>query len=287
MDIFSKIDKLAEKEDSFLKDEFLSPVINQTPVRVKIGGVVLHMSITRPKKFEGWGVFKPIDFKSARKVRNANDIEKRRYLDLFPALRLVLCSKQGDQWLGVPANHSDTRFRIQGLVPVRLAEEVQMLDLVCTRFDGSNCWFDEVEIRQNPKNTVLLRESLQNLVEPKTLQFSGLTKEDRDAYTYAYLNELENRKDLQEERIKDAIRRAGGEYRSYIERGKYYTVEYSVDGANYRSLVDKETLSVETAGICLTDHNTGRVGDKDFDLQSLVGVIREGQRRHRIHRYGV
>jgi len=39
------------------------------------------------------------------------------------------------------------RFKITGMVPIYLEEEVQMFDTVQTRFDGANCWF-EADYRQ-------------------------------------------------------------------------------------------------------------------------------------------
>ena len=277
------LNKLADEENKFFSSQFFSPVLRGRPIRVRIAGVVVTLHAD-PKNYEGFGVFNPTSYKKARLIRKPNMAERQEYLNLFPVLRLILCRKTEDQWYGIAANQSGLRFKISGMIPVRLIEEVQIFDVVQTRFDGANCWFDSIDSNHSPKTASYLRESLINLLEPDKLVLSGLTQEEKDAYLLAYgpalEADVESKKDKQEERIKLALFKAGARYQSYIERGNTYTVEYIVGGERHRSVVNKDTLEVESAGICLSG------GDKNFDLQSLVCVILEGQQRRKIVRVG-
>lgn len=278
-------EELAAKEETFLKSEIFSPCMAGKPIRVKIDGLIMTLKVDRPKNYEGWGVFKPTDAKHCRLVRDANLQERSRYLQLFPEVRMILCTRQDKRWFGHPGSMADSRFKFTGLLPVTLPVEPQIFQMIVCRFDGANFWFEREDSAHDPKIAQQLRDRLLRLGEPKNFNILGLTAEERAAYNVAHAWELENRKDLQEEKIKGALKRGGAQYRSYVERGNSYTVEYTVDGQLHRSTVNKDTLAVESAGICLTDHRTGRVGDRDFDLQSLVGVIREGQGTHQIHRW--
>ena len=277
-------ENLASQESDFLKSEIFSPCMRGKPIRVKISGIIMTMKVDRPKNYEGWGVFKPTDPKHCRLVRDANLQERSRYLELFPAVRMILCVHRDNRWFGHPGQMADSRFKFTGLLPVTLPIEPQLFKMIVARFDGASFWFEKEDSVHDPKISQQLRERLNDLGEPKSFNIPGLTSEERAAYLMAYAHELENRKDRKEEKIKEALRRGGAQYRSYVERGNSYTIEYTVDGQTHRSTVNKDTLAVESAGICLTDHHTGRVGDKDFDLQSLVGVIREGQGSRQIYR---
>jgi len=279
------LEKLAKEESDFLSSQILSPVLPGKPIRVRIAGIICNLKV-QPKKFAGWGVFEAVggksQFRKARFVREPNMSEKKAYLEIFPALRLIICRRVDDIWYGIPSSQADTRFVIKGLVPIRLAEEVQLFETVCTRFDGVNCWFDSVDSAHNPRTAIYLRECLTTLVEPSKIELSGLTLEERDAYLMAYgpalEADIESKKDKQEERIKSALIKAGANYQSYIERGNTYTIEFTVDGDRHRSVVRKEDLQIESAGICLSG------GDRTFDLTSLVGVLRQGRRTGRIVR---
>lgn len=278
------LNKLANAENEFFNSQLFSPVLKGSPIKVRIAGIMATLEVTQPKNFEGWGVFSPTSYKAARFVRAPSMLEKQQYFKLFPPLRLILCRRNNNQWMGVPAHQADTRFKIEGLVPVQLAEEVQMFDTVKVRFDGTNVWFEQIDPRADLRKSVYLREQLAQLTDPKKIELSGLTHEERNAYFLAYgpalEADIESKRDKDEDRIKDSLRRAGAQYQSYVDRGNTFTVEYLVDGTRHRSVVNKDNLAVESAGICLAGT------DRNFDLQSLVGVIRQGQNRHLIVRVG-
>lgn len=59
--------------------------------------------------------------------------------------------------------------------------------------------------------------------------------------------------------------------RDYQDRGDVYRIRYDVDGQGHVSVVQRSDLSVQVAGICLSGQ------DRHFDLQSLVGVLRQAQ----------
>jgi len=277
-------DKLAAEEEQFFNSEFLCPVQKGSKVRVRISGITVELTV-RPKKYEGWGVFiSANDQNSAKLVRDATLAEKQGYLKLYPKFSLVICL-QGDAIGGIPANTSDSRFSLQGQVSIALPEETRLFDTVDVRFDGQTFWYDQHSRFRTARIATHLRDLLTEEVKPEDVTISGMTQEEKYAYALAFDIEIESKKDRKEERLKRALERGGAKLRSYMERGNTYTVEFTVDGERHRSTVDTETLQIASAGICLTDHRTGKAHDSDFDLQSLVGVIREGHLKRAIHRW--
>lgn len=268
------LDRLAAAEAKFLAREFLAPILHGGRVQVRLAGVICQLHV-QPADFEGWGVFKPLSHSQARLVRPATLAERQRYLRLFPLLRLILCRHEGEQWLAVPAHQADSRFRIQGAIPVRLAEEAQLFEVIETRFDGGQCWFERLDPRRDAGTAAYLRRALQDMIEPDNLRRPGLTAEERTAYALNYWPrlqaELAAARDQTEERLREALAHAGAKYQGYLERADIYRVEYTVDGERHLSVVAKNDLSVQVAGICLSGD------DEHFDLQSLIGVIRAGQ----------
>lgn len=273
--VSSLLASLAAREKKFMGGEFLCPMVRGTPMRVKMDGVVLEMKPDKP--FEGWGVFRPTSAKTCKLVRNASMKEKRTYLEALTTFHMIICGKNENDWLGMSA-WNETRFHIDGLVPIRLPDEIQLFDVIRAGFDGLNFWFDDIRPEKTPR---LMREMLQEeIAGRKVAPINGIGPQRTEAYGIALARELENRKDKNEERIKDALQRAGAQYRSYIDRGETYTVEYIVDGNTHRSTVDKQNLSVVSAGICLNGT------DDRFDLQSLISVIKEGDNKSLIVRVG-
>ena len=280
--LMNVFDKLANAEANFVDHEIMAPVLLKMPIRVKLNGIVLHLKVTPARS--GWGVFLPTSFKTAKFVREPNMTEKQSYFNLFPALRLILCRRSNDQWYGVPANQSDNRFKITGTVPVNLCTEIQMFDMVQVRFDGNSIWFEQIDQRHSLKAAAYLRESVIKFTEAAKLELPGLTIEERDAYLIALTDALavdaEAKRDKQEERIQKALALTGAKYQSYIERGDTFTIEFMVGRERHRSVVKKDDLAVESAGICLNGT------DKNFDLQSLVGVLKEASNTNQLVRVG-
>src|SRR5689334_2137122 len=121
-DILGAIDRLAREEDAFVRTEFLAPVLRGAGVGVRIAGVRCGLTVS-PATFEGWGVFRALSTARAALVRAASMGERRRYLALFPAVRLILARREAGVWYAPAADGGDARFAITGLVPVRLVDE--------------------------------------------------------------------------------------------------------------------------------------------------------------------
>jgi hypothetical protein len=275
--------KLARAEEQFRQSEFLAPVVHGGEVRVRVAGVVCKLRVT-PREFEGWGVFRPTSGATAELVREAGLAERRGYLELFPIVRLVLCRNDAGTWLALPAHRGDSRLHIQGLVPARLAEDVQQFDVVRTRFDGGNFWFESLEPARDPSTAAWLRQKLAAITDPNQLDRSGLTPEERSAYEINYLQLEEARKRIEaeqvEQRMRAALEHAGAKLVDYLERRDSYRVTYTIGRQRHTSAVRKSDMTVEVAGICLSGL------DRQFDLASLVGVIREAQEGHQFVRVG-
>jgi hypothetical protein len=274
MNVTDAFDRLAAAEDKFLASEFLAPVVSGGQVQVRIAGVICSLRM-QPADFAGWGVFRPASHTEAKLVRQAKLAERQRYLELFPLVRLILAGRREEEWLAVQAHRADSRFQIEGAVPVRLVEDAQLFEVTETRFDGERFWYQGPDQRWDPATANFLRQELVRLTPPDRVQRSGLTAEERAAYALTYWPRYEaseeGRRSREEERLRGALAHAGAELKQYVERHDVYTVTYEVDGQRHVSAISKKDLSVQVAGICLSGE------DQRFDLQSLVGVIREAQ----------
>jgi hypothetical protein len=300
MSIYDLLDSLESEEHKFLETEFLAPVLPGGQVRVRIAGLVCTLRVSG--EFEpGWAILKPQSMDRARVVSRPSLQQVRDYLALFPAVRLLLVSRasrapstgSGQAWLAIPAHRGDRRFEIEGPVRIHLVAGAEPFQRIIARFDGTLFWFQEVDRRRSPAIAAYLREELDAGTRPQDLHKPTLTAEEREAYrlvqqaaealqrdraqqqrTHVRTQRSAEviQRDPAKERLAGALAHAGAELTSYIEQGDAYTVAFVVDGQARRTIVSKGDLTVLSAGICLSGQ------DQRFDLQSLVGVLREGSR---------
>ncbi|MBE9010595.1 hypothetical protein IQ250_10290, partial [Pseudanabaenaceae cyanobacterium LEGE 13415] len=103
----------------------------------------------------------------------------------------------------------------------------------------------------------------------EALKFKGMTPEQRSLYELV-AQRTEGFPEPDEKRLQQALKLGGGELQQFHDRGNYWTVDWTTaDGTGHTSAITKDDLTVVSSGICLS----GR--DRDFDLQSLVGVIEQ------------
>lgn len=273
------INRFAAAEELARTREFLAPVPARCGVVcVRIAGVICRFAA--PKRFRGWGVFRP-EGNRATLVRRATLGERQRYLELFPRRPMILVHADGPDWLGWPVHQADSRFGPPARVPVRLTEVVQPLDQVVARFDGVQAWFDCVDETADASTGAFLREALRDLVDPVLVDRPRLTTEQRNAYRLAWKARNEALRDRTEDRLRDALAHAGADLRGYVDRDDAYRVEFAVGNARHVSVVNKTDLTVQLAGICLDG------ADRQFDLSSLVGVLRQADGVLRIGEHGM
>lgn len=265
--------KLVKDETAFLDTEFIAPRI-AGDVGVKIGEAVCQMRI-KPRGYHGWGVFRPIDYRSARFVRVPTDMERERYLSAMPLVRMLITGRDDHGYMGVQTHH----FGANVVAKLWFAEGPELFDSVVTRFDGMHFVYDGPDNGRGLMYAERLREALAN-DEPEAPAMPGLLPQEKWLYREALIGKREamekERKGKAEYRLADALSHAGAVMRSYVERNDGYVVEFMIGKHKHSSFVDKN-LRVHSAGLCLS----GR--DHDYDLASLVSVIREGQEKGRVN----
>ncbi|HSD84351.1 MAG TPA: hypothetical protein VLG46_10845 [Anaerolineae bacterium] len=278
MPIRAVLDKLEHAERAFLGTEFLAPIVGEGQVQVRIAGVVCRPRVNSTIRHT-WAVLRPIAIGEAAVVREATWQEVAQYLALFPQVRLVLAQKIDRQWLAFPAQRGDARLCLEGPIGLWLAaEEVERFDGVEAAFDGRSFWYVQRDRRSDPAVSAYLRERFAQRPigdlppDVAMLHRRGLSREQCDVYAWLCEQLKLAQRDRVEVRLAEALGHAEARLHSYLERGDVYVVKYEVDGRERISTIRHDDLSVITAGICLAGQ------DQRFDLTSLVGVLREGER---------
>ena len=274
MKIKRLIKDLLEDEGLFLDTQFLAPCVRGGKVRTRMRGLVYTFA-ARPRDFEGWGLFQPVDEKVAQLSEEASLRRIAEYMKLFTTLRARLAYQlQGLTWLAYPYNESDAIQRVGSARPfaVHLVTDGKQFETVKVRTDGNAFWFEDTDRSADPRIAEHLRDQLKTMTRQDRLRFPTLTPEMRTVYELGFQQTAEGRRQVEQSRneirLTEALDMAGGELKGFRDRGDYWTVEWTTRaGERQTSAISKRDLSVVSSGICLSDR------DSDFDLTSLVGVI--------------
>jgi hypothetical protein len=272
-DIRNLLRQIATQEEQLCSTRFLAPCTRGGRIRTRLAGMVCTF-LPHPRQFEGWGIFQPSKAQTAALIEEASLAQIETYLKPFQAVRLRLIQRlQSQTWLAYPVNEADIRQRIGSVrpVPIHLVTQGTAFDQIVARFDGQSWWYESLDRRDDPMAAEALRSALNRLTPPEALQFKGMTPEIRCTYDLAaQRTEGMSQQHQDKRRLQKALKTGGGELRTFQEHSDYWTVEWiTSDGEQHTSAIAKTDLTVISSGICLSDR------DRDFDLQSLVGVIED------------
>lgn len=275
-DILNLLNKLAAQEAQLNNIQFLAPCVRNGRVKTRVAGM-LYTFQTQPQKFAGWGIFQPINDKIAKFVEEPSLPKLEEYLKLLKPMRLLLAYQlQGQTWLAYPMNESDSKQRFGFVKPVavHLVTDGAMFEPIIARFDGAFWWFEDIDRCADPLGAEELREAFKNIIPLKEVRFKGITPEMKTVYDLVarekeeFIKQIQQKRD--EKRLREALAMGGGELHNFRDRSNYWQVEWVTrDGERHTSAINKNDLTVVSAGICLSG------GDRHFDLQSLVGVVEQ------------
>jgi hypothetical protein len=282
--IHNLLHSLAQQELQLQTRQFLAPCVKDGRIRTRIQGMV-YTFVPQPIDVEDWGIFQPVDTKTAMLVAPAEIWQIDEYLRSLPLLRSRLAYRlQNRTWLAYPINEADMRqrFGVARPIVVHLVTDAAAFDVVTVRSLGSTFYFEGVDRKADPIQAEQLQQGIQALTPIGELKFSGLTPEMLTTYELvarqtegfpiaaATVETSPRIIHRDERRLRDALKTGGGTLDRFQDQGDYWTVEWQTgDGEAHTSAISKNDLTVMTAGICLDDL------DEDFDLQSLVGVVEQ------------
>jgi hypothetical protein len=271
MNLNALLHQLADREFQLRSHQFLAPCLKGGKIRTRIQGLVYEF-LPKPRDFEGWGIFHPLDTRTALRSQTAEIWQIDEYLKPAPQLLVRLIYPLKNQtWLAYPVNEGDMRQRFGVVKPIalHLVSQGTAFEVVVARRIGSSYWFDTIDRKADPAHTEALQQAIQRRISPADLKFSGLTPEMRWVYE-SVVQRTAGFPDADEKRLQDALRTGGGQLDRFQDGGDFWTVDWRTGyGERHTSAISKQDLTVMTAGICLDGL------DRDFDLQSLVGVVEQ------------
>ncbi|HLI70231.1 MAG TPA: hypothetical protein VKV19_10790 [Ktedonobacteraceae bacterium] len=309
------IARLSQESQQLLAREIIAPLLPGGRIRTRVGGLIYEFKLRG--RFVGWGRFRPLNEREAEVLGEAQPWERGAYLELFPALRVILLwpdtgGRVPGTWLALPYNESDARQRFGfgvELLPVFLCDPTggaERFERVIARVDGRTLWFEGPDALADPVHAEWLRDA--SARESGEDLLPGLAASERQALLYWRIHQLEQslpsaarlaeqiphqshreqrawlsqqaRRLGLEESLRHALAKADAALHSFSE-------DLAPDGSLRQLIVEwSEASQIRRYRSAIDPHLTvvssgiclsGR--DRDFDLTSLVNVMtRSGQR---------
>lgn len=285
MDAKALRNKFAAKELELRNKEFMAPYAEEIRfAHVKINGIVHPFRIVGFKG-HGFGVFAPRDGSSARFVRNADIADVRAYFDILPKLHFILCYETDKGWVGYPMNleSADKTLGLASETIIKNVTDCERFDVIVARYDSANFWYDEPFSGADLKKSSEMRECFCKGQTPDRMKQSlsrikGLSPEDRTSFDLAIKSWHRFQQLTTESRIKQVLEESGAKLGSYVVRGENVEVRWTTDrGTAYTSMVNKDSLDVVSAGICLDPHDGDGPMDTKFHLRDLPYIMKQGE----------
>ncbi len=197
VDARALIAKLSKESAELQRREIIAPLLPGGRIRTRLSGMIHEF---RPRgEFTGWGKFRPVNEREAELLGEALPWERGGYLELFPALRVILLwpdpdARRPGTWWALPFNDSDARQRF-GLqaepLPVFLCDPTngaERFERVIVRVDGGTLWFEGPDSLADPTHAEWLRDASTQATEDF---LPGLAGSERLALLFWRIRQVE------------------------------------------------------------------------------------------------
>lgn len=305
------IARLNQESQQLLSREIIAPLLPGGRIRTRVAGLIYEFKVQ--EQFSGWGRFRPLDERAAGILGEALPWERGGYLELLPALRVVLLwpdtgAPAPGTWLALPYNESDARQRFHfpmELLPVFLCDPTggaERFERVIARVDGSTLWFEGPDVLADSGHAEWLRGAAGQETGEQLLP--GLAGSERLALLYWRIRQLElslpagaehiprysrlqqrawleqqTRRVTLQQRLQHALAKADATLHSFSEIStpdethNQLLIEWSAHGQTRRY---RSVINPHLTVVSNGICLSGR--DYEFDLTSLVSVLADADR---------
>ncbi len=230
-DVRSLISRLSQESKQLLEREIIAPLLPGGRIRTRHNGMVYEFKAKG--RFVGWGRFHPLNEHEAGVVSEALPWERGKYLEQFPALRVILLwpaqeqkHRRAGMWWALPYNDSDARQRFgfsTEALPVFLCDPgngAEHFERVVARVDGQTLWFDGPDALADPTHAEWLRDTATNIEQMEHF-LPGLAGSERLALLFWQIRQVELHSLLSEDeraQMKDVGRQTREQQRAWLHQ---------------------------------------------------------------------